>query len=67
MIWKRLKKYADEQEKKSQEERPAEGDPHVSFREHLVMVLTAYAVIVIPCLLILIGLCLLASWLFGLL
>jgi len=68
MIWKRLKQYADEQEKKSEQgERPAEEDLHVSFREHLVMVLTAYAVIVIPCLLILIGLCLLASWLFGLL
>ena len=31
------------------------------------MVLTAYAVIVLPCLLVLIGLSLLACWLFGLL
>ena len=70
MIWGRLKRYADEQERKQEEDAPQGGpddDLHVSFRERLVMVLTAYVVILLPCLLILIGLCLLASWLFGLL
>ena len=65
MIWRRLKQYAGEQEAKQ----PPEGERdevHVSFRERLVMVLT-YAVIVLPCLLVLIGLSLLACWLFGLL
>lgn len=66
MIWRRLRKYADDQEAK----RPPEGkedEVRVSFRERLVMVLTAYVVIVLPCLLVLIGLSLLACWLFGLL
>ena len=68
MIWKRLKKYANEQEKRAEDERQTpQEDLHVSFREQLLMVLTAYAVILIPCLLILIGLYLLVSWLFGLL
>ena len=52
MIWRRLKQYAGEQEAKQ----PPEGERdevHVSFRERLVMVL--------------IGLSLLACWLFGLL
>ena len=65
MIWKRLKQYASEQEEK--QGREEKEDIHVTFREQLVMVLTAYAVIVLPCVLILIGLCLLVSWLFGLL
>lgn len=66
MIWRRLKKYAGEQEEKQP---PEEGrdEVHVSFRERLLMALTAYVVIVLPCLLVLIGLCLLACWLFGLL
>lgn len=66
MIWKRLRKYADDQEAKL----PPEGEKdevHVSFKERLVMALTAYVVIALPCLLVLIGLCLLACWLFGLL
>lgn len=64
MIWRRLKKYAAEQEEQSRGEREA---IHVSFKERLVMVLTAYVVILLPCMLVLIGLCLLVSWLFGLL
>lgn len=68
MIWKRLKKYANEQEERAEEEKQApQEDLHVSFREQLLMILTAYVVILIPCLLVLIGLCLLVSWLFGLL
>lgn len=66
MIWKRLKKYADEQEK-NQPPEEARDEIHVSFQERLLMTLTAYVVIVLPCLLVLIGLCLLACWLFGLL
>ncbi|MBD5119034.1 MAG: hypothetical protein HDT37_07990 [Clostridiales bacterium] len=65
MIWKRLKRYASEQEEKHGPEETE--DLHVTFRERLVMVLTAYVVIVLPCALVLIGLCLLISWLFGLL
>ena len=68
MIWKRLKKYANEQEERVEEEnRAPQEDLHISFWEQLLMVLTAYVVILIPCLLILIGLYLLVSWLFGLL
>ncbi len=66
MIWRRLKEYAGEQEEKQPSEEERDG-LHVSFRERLVMVLTAYVVIVLPCLLVLIGLSLLACWLFGLL
>lgn len=39
----------------------------VSFREKLVMTLTAYVVIVLPCLLILIGLSVFMLWIMGLL
>ena len=66
MIWGRLKKYAGEQEAKTPPEEERD-EVHVSFRERLVMILTAYAVIVLPCLLVLIGLSLLVCWLFGLL
>ena len=66
MIWRRLKQYAGEHEAKQPPEEERD-EVHVSFRERLVMVLTAYAVIVLPCLLVLIGLSLLACWLFGLL
>ena len=66
MIWRRLKQYAGEQEAKQSPEGERD-EVHVSFRERLVMVLTAYAVIVLPCLLVLIGLSLLACWRFGLL
>lgn len=65
MIWKRLKQYASEQEEKQGPEE--KEDIRVPFREQLVMVLTAYVVILLPCFLILIGLYLLVSWLFGLL
>lgn len=66
MIWRRLKKYADGQEQKP----PPEGEREkirVSFWERLVMTLSAYVVILLPCLLVLIGLCLLLCWMFGLL
>lgn len=63
MIWRRLKKYVSEQEEKPVEKE----DLHVSFKEHLVMTLTAFVVIVIPCALVLIVLSLLTMWLFGLL
>lgn len=63
MIWRRLKEYADEQEKKPVERE----DLHVSIKEQLIMMLTAFVVIVIPCALVLIALSLLTMWLFGLL
>lgn len=65
MIWKRLRQYAGEQEEKAAAEE--EEKPSVSFRERLLMVLVAYGVIVIPCILVLLGLTLLACWLTGLL
>ena len=40
MIWRRLKEYAGEQEEKQPSEEERDG-LHVSFRERLVMVLTA--------------------------
>ncbi len=66
MIWRRLKKYADGQEQKPPPEEEREKI-RVSFWERLVMTLSAYVVILLPCLLVLIGLCLLVCWMFGLL
>ncbi|MDE6923527.1 MAG: hypothetical protein K2P01_08230 [Oscillospiraceae bacterium] len=66
MIWRRLKKYAGGQEQKPPPEEEREKI-RVSFWERLVMTLSAYVVILLPCLLVLIGLCLLLCWMFGLL
>ncbi|MDE7004796.1 MAG: hypothetical protein K2P08_10225 [Oscillospiraceae bacterium] len=66
MIWRRLKKYAGGQEQKPPQEEEREKI-RVSFWERLVMTLSAYVVILLPCLLVLIGLCLLVCWMFGLL
>lgn len=66
MIWRRLKKYAGGQEQKPSPEEAREKI-RVSFWERLVMTLSAYVVILLPCLLVLIGLCLLLCWMFGLL
>mgnify|MGYP006993794297 CR=1 FL=1 len=64
MIWKRIRKSSQEEEEKFQKELQEAG---VSFREKLVMTLTAYVVIVLPCLLILIGLSVFMLWIMGLL
>ena len=58
MIWKRLKKVTPEQEKRM------EGVP---FQDKVIMVVTAFFVIVIPCLLVVIGMSLLVMWILGML
>ena len=64
MIWKRIRKSSQEEEEKFLKGMQEAG---VSFREKLVMTLTAYVVIVLPCLLILIGLSVFMLWIMGLL
>ncbi len=64
MIWKRIRKSSQEEEEKFQKEL---REASVSFREKLVMTLTAYVVIVLPCLLLLIGLSAFMLWIMGLL
>lgn len=64
MIFKRLKKSTQEQEKQFEEMMVEEK---VSWKDRLAMMLSAYVVIVIPCLLVLIGLSALTLWLFGIL
>lgn len=64
MIWKRLKKSTPEQEEEYQNQLQEAG---VTPREKLVMVLTAYVVILLPCLLVLLGMCTVVLWVMGLL
>ncbi len=64
MIWRRLKKSTPEQEREF-EERMTEEKP--SFKEKVTMVLTAYAVLLVPAALILIAFSLLVCWIFGIL
>lgn len=67
LIWGRLRKYADEQEKRQQaEDLPRDADkPRVSFGEGCLMTLVAYAVLLVPAVAVLGGLALLAAWLIG--
>ena len=64
MIWKRLKKSTPEQEEEYQKQLQETG---ITPREKLVMVLTAYVVILLPCLLVLLGMCAVVLWVMGLL
>lgn len=64
MIWKRLKKSTPEQERQFREQMQ---ETKVTRGEKLLMVLTAYVVIVLPCLLILAGLGWFMLWVMGLL
>lgn len=43
------------------------SDDNVSFADRLIMIVTAFVILVIPSALILIGLSLLVMWIFGLL
>lgn len=64
MILKRLKKSTPEEEEqfgKMLEEQK------VGWKDKFAMMFSAYVVIVIPCLLVLIGMCVLMLWVFGLL
>ena len=62
MIWKRLKKVPPEQEREFSKR--MEGVP---FLDKVIMVVTAFFVIVIPCLLVVIGMSLLVMWILGML
>lgn len=64
MIWKRLKKSTPEQEKQFAEQMKEAG---VSPNDKLLMTLTAYVVILLPCLLVLLGLSVFMLWILGLL
>ncbi len=61
---KRLKKSTPEEDEKFAE---MMDECEVDFKDKLAMVISAFIVIVLPCLLILIGLCLVACLLLGLL
>lgn len=61
---KRLRKSTPEEFKRFQEDMQNEG---VKFKDKVAMVLSAYLIIVLPCLLILIGISLLAMFLLGML
>lgn len=62
MIWKRLKKVTPEQEKEFSERMGG-----VPFQDKVIMVVTAFFVIVIPCLLVVGGMSLLVMWILGML
>ncbi len=64
MIWKRLKQVTPEQE---EEFRQRMTEEEVGWKDKLTMIGTAYLIIVLPCLLILLGLSALCMWLFGVL
>ncbi len=63
MIWKRINENLARQEKA---EKPEEKEK-VGLKDLLAMLVSAYAVILLPCLLFLVGLCALVMWLFGML
>ena len=64
MIWKRLKKSTPEQVKQFAVQMIEAG---VSPKDKLLMTLTAYVVILLPCLLVLLGLSVFMLWILGLL
>ncbi len=59
MIWRRLRKSTKEEDRKFAQ---MMEDEHVTFKERLLMTLVAYAVILIPCILVLVGFGLLVLW-----
>lgn len=64
MIFKRLRKSTDKEEKEFEQMLQEEK---VGWKDRLAMMLSAYVIIVIPCLLILIFLSVFTLWIFGLL
>ena len=64
MIWSRLKKSTDEQEADFRERM---SDPEVTWKDRLAMIISAFLVILIPCVLILLVVCFVAMWAFGIL
>ncbi len=63
MIWKRINENLARQEKA---EKPEEKEK-VGFKDMLAMLASAYATLLLPSLLVLIGLCALVMWIFGML
>ncbi len=61
MIWRRLRKSTPEEEEDFKKRMTEEKVP---LKDKLLMILTAYVVIVIPCLLFLVGLSALVLWIF---
>ncbi len=61
-IWKRLKKSTPEEEAEFRERMSEENVP---FTDKLIMLLTAFVVLVLPSALILLGISLLVLWIFG--
>lgn len=62
MIWRRLKKPTREQEEEFSDRM---SDPEMTGKDRLAMVLSAFLVIVLPCLLVLSAFALLILWMFG--
>lgn len=60
-IWKRLKKSTPEGEAKFRERM---SDENVPFTDKLIMVMTAFVVLLLPSVLILVGISLLVMWIF---
>lgn len=68
MIWDRLHKYAQEQERRQEEEQRAGMEkPHVGLGEGCLMTLVAYGMLLVPAVAVLGGLSLLLLWMFGML
>lgn len=62
MIWKRLKKSTPESERDFKERM---SDEELPLQDKVLMVLTSFVMIVLPCALVLIGMSLLIMWIFG--
>ena len=62
MIWKRLKKPSREKEQEFQDMMSGE---EVTWKDKLAMVFSAYLVILVPCIVILLAFGLLILWAFG--
>ena len=64
MIFKRLKKVTKEQEREFEENLAKEN---IGAKDKFAMLISSLLMIILPCTLVLIGISLLAMWLFGLL
>lgn len=67
MIWRRLKEMKKPSPEEDEAFRKGMEGMKVDWKERLLMTLTAYVVIVLPCLLLLIGLSAFMLWIMGLL
>lgn len=61
-IWRRIKKSTPEQEAEFKERM---SDEQVPLVDKVIMIVTSFFVIVIPCALVLIGMSVLVMWIFG--